>query len=228
MTTCSRFPRSLRALACIAALATFVTSAHAQVCRGAPSGSSAAYSYEQLSVGSSNGVTAALVGGHLAAAIDARYRTISSSHTGLEGVLHVSGVFGTSHLSICPRIRLGLVHDTWDVRSGLSVTSNEIVTGAGVGVGYEQPIVDELTVAPFVHVGYGFNALIFSMDATNATTNVTGDTLSGLIADYGVVLQYRRFYAAYSASRAPGQDGNNPRAARFIIGVAFSDRRLKK
>lgn len=221
-------PTGSRLLALCVALTATVDVLQAQVCGGTPSTSSIAYSYEQLSVGSSNGVTAGLVGGRFAAVIDGRYRSISSGHTGMEGVLHLNGVFGTSRLSVCPGLRLGVVHDTWDVRTGLTVTSNEIVTGAGVGIGYEQPVYKELTVAPFAHVGYGFNALVFSIAATNATTDVTGDTLSGLIADYGVVLQYRRFYAAYSASRSPGQERNNPRAARFIVGVAFSDRRLKK
>jgi hypothetical protein len=200
----------------------------AQVCRGTPSTSNVSYSFEQMSVGTSNGGSVAFVGSRFAAAIDGRYRSITADNTGMEGLLHLSGVLGTSRLSICPGIRLGVVHDSWNVRSGLSVTSNTIVTGAGVGLGYEQPIGKDFSIAPFGNVGFGFNAVIYSVTATNATTNVTADTLSGLTADYGVVLQYSRVYAAYAASRAPGSGGKNPSAARYIIGVTFGDRRSRK
>jgi len=210
------------------ALATVAQTASAQVCYGTPNTSNVSYSFEQLSVGSSNGGTAALVGRRFAAAIDGRYRSIASDRTGLGGSLRLSPVLGGSRLSICPGIRIGLIRDTWDVRSGLTATSNTIGAGAGVNVGYEFMINDDFSIAPFGGVGFGFNALVYQLDVTNSETDVTGDTLSGLTADYGVMVQYSRFYAGFIGNRAPGSGGPNPSAVRYVIGLSFGDRRTKK
>jgi hypothetical protein len=214
-------PRAL--LACGATMLLGAAPLGAQVCVGTPSQSSIAYGFDKYSVGSANGGTASLVGSHFAASLGGSYRSINSTVSGFGGLLGLHGIIGASKLTICPGIAIGFTRDTWDPRAGLSTTINTAAAGLGVGVGYEQEV-GPVAISPFARVGYGYNLVVYDLTATNATTDVTGDTLSGLTMDYGVIAQYRRFFAGFSATRLPGQEGSNPNAVRAILGVTFSER----
>jgi hypothetical protein len=218
----------LLAVACVSAAAPVVSPLQAQICNGTPSTGSVEYNYEQRSVGSSNGVMGTLVGTHVGASALVRFRSITTNLAGQEGQVRVHGIFGSPRFKVCPGVRIGLVHDVWDARSDLSLTSNTLTLGAGIGAGYEQPVYRGIYVIPFGMVGYGFNAVMYDLKATNAQTDVTGDTLSGVIADYGAIAHYRYVYAGYVGTRAPGSDKARPSTSRFVIGVTFSDRSRRK
>ena len=230
-TICARVPvfgSWTSALALIAAITSSAPSLGAQICSGTPAISNVQFNYDQLAVGNSYGGVGTLVGQKFASGLALTYRNITPNLTGFEGQLRFSGIVGSSRFKVCPGVRLGYARDTWDVRSGLSVTTNLIGLGAGVGVGYEQPIVKGLYLIPYANVGYGFNLTLFNVAATNASTNVTADTVSGLTVEYGVLAHYRFVFAGWAASRAPGTTGTNPSSTRIIVGATFSDRSLRK
>jgi hypothetical protein len=214
-------PRALLALGAAALLVAVPVGA--QVCVGTPSQSSIAYGFDKFSVGSANGGSASLVGSRFAASLGGSYRSIGSTVSGFGGGLGLNGIIGASKFTICPGLTLGVTRDTWDPRAGLSSTINTVALGGGIGVGYSQEV-GPVAVSPFVRVGYGFNLAVYQLSATNAETDVTGDTLSGVVMDYGVIGQYKRFYGGFAASRLPGQEGSNPNAVRLILGVTFRDR----
>ena len=196
----------------------------AQSCNGTPTLSGMAYELGSYATGTSHGVALTKVGRRVALGADAKYRGVTSSLTGVEGNVRLSGIFGSSRFSVCPGLGLGVIHDTWDVRSALSLRTTTVGANAGFGFGYEQPLTKDVYLIQFERVGFGYSAILYSITASNANTDVTADTLSGVSADYGVLLHYRHVYTGFAASRAPGSQGGRPSVSRILFGVSFSDR----
>jgi len=198
------------------------TSLDAQVCHGTPAAGGVEYNYQKFSVGTANSGIATWAAKRVAIAGGFALRTVTPDFKGQDAHLRISGVFGSSRFSVCPGIRVGYQRDTWDAEPGVALKTNSLSLGGGVGFGYEQPVYNELSIAPFVVAGYQFNAVHYDLEATNSETDVTGDTLSGLAIEYGIVARYRVAYVGFAASRAPETEGRHPTSTRFIVGITFS------
>jgi hypothetical protein len=213
-----------RTLAGLGALTLFAAAPlAAQVCVGTPSQNSVAFARDQFSIGNANGAAGSLVGSRFAGSLEANARSISSDVSGFGARLGVNGIFGASRVTICPGVTLGFTRDTWEPGAGVSTSINTAALGAGVGAGFTQELGAGVAISPFARLGFGFNLTVYDLDAPNAETDVTGDTLSGVTFDYGAIVQWRYLYGGLVSSRAPGET-DAPTALRILVGFTFRER----
>jgi hypothetical protein len=194
------------------------TLARAQACHGTPRGTTLAYEYGTLNVGSTQGLAATFGGIKLGA----RLRDIDEDLSGKEADLRFSLVLGSSRFQVCPLFGLGFQQDKWDFDVGSTLTTNMLTLKGGVAVGTEIPVTGGLSAIPFVQVAYQFSAIHFDLEAPNSEPEVTGDTLSLVDIEYGLVGRYRNFFAGVAANRDTDQEGIRPYQARWIFGFSFS------
>lgn len=192
-----------------------------QLCHGLPA-KSIAFEYGRLAVGTSQGALATLGGLELAA----RLRDISSTYSGHEGSLRYSVRIGSSRVQFCPSVGATYQRDTWDVSVGSSFTINALTLRGGGGIGFMQPVFRGVAVNPFVGVHYQFKATHFDAEGTpDENFEVSGDTLSEVEIEYGMMAHYRSFYGGVVAHRFAKYKGLAPYMARWIVGFSFSGSR---
>ena len=150
--------------------------------------------------------------------------------TGQQGALRFSVVLPLLALRICPGLGAVYQHDTWD-RDDASLTVHNVSLRAGAGIGFERQLFAGLSVNPFVVTQYEFNLVALDFSPTGAdssTVHLTGDTLSRVQIEYGVMGRYRFLFGGIAAHRTGSQKGIHPYMARYILGVSFSGGRGRK
>ena len=193
--------------------------AHAQApCHGTPRGTTVAYEYGKLSAGNTQGLAATFGG----VRFGARLRDIDDDVTGQEFDLRFSVPIGTSKFQVCPLLGLGYQSDEWDFDVNSSLTSQMLTLKAGAAFGAEFPVAAGFSAMPFIQIAYQFSAIKFDIEAPNSEPEVTGDTLSLVDIEYGLVGRYRNFFAGVAANRDTDSDGIRPYYARWILGFSFS------
>lgn len=213
-----------------ALLAGAAAAAGGQACYGAPDGQSLAYEYAKMSVGTSQGVAGALAGSHAALGVGFAARTVGEI-SGQQGSMRLSLGLPMGNLSLCPGIGLIYQHDRWDVRDDVSLTAHNASARAGAGLGYEQRIASSFSISPFVVAQYEFALSVYDIDTppnSRTTTKVTGDTLSRVQIEYGIIGRYQFLYGGIAAHRTSESKSSRPDMARWIIGVAFSPMRQRR
>ena len=126
-------------------------------------------------------------------------------------------------IRICPGLGFVYQHDTWD-QPDASVTIHNISLRAGAGLGFEQRVFGGFSVNPFVVTEYDFTltALDFNPSgADSSNVQLTGDTLSRVQIEYGLIGQIPIVWWYCRASNR-GSKGTRPYMARYILGVSFS------
>jgi hypothetical protein len=215
--------RTLSLVLVIALLSMTASPLNAQACHGTPSGGGVAYEYgKHGGLGTSHGVNAALGGRSLTFGLGARLLDISESVSGQEAHLRLSIGLPLSKLLVCPGIALGYSRSTWDAPEDISVTSQTASLRAGAGLGIEQEIYGGLAIIPFLVAQYEFALTYFEPKLPGAETDATGDSLSQVQLEYGIVARYRFVYAGIAVHRTADQEGSRPYMARYIVGFAFS------
>jgi hypothetical protein len=197
----------------------------AQACHGTPSGASAAYEYGKMSVGQSQGLNGTLAGQRFAVGAGATMRDLGAL-TGQQASLRFSLVLPILAVRLCPGLGVIYQHDTWD-RSDATLTVHNLSARAGAGLGFEQHLFAGLSVNPFVVTQYDFTLTAFDFAPSGSdSTNVqlTGDTLSRVQIEYGVIGRYKFLYGGIAAHRLGEQKGVRPYMARYIVGIAFKTR----
>ena len=192
----------------------------AQVCHGTPPRGGIAFEHGELSTGTSTGVNLAWAG---RGAFDAtlRQRNLDNDRSGQEANVRFALTIG-SKIQFCPGIGLGFGRDEWDAGDGFSLTSNQLTGRAGIGVGMEQPLVAGISLIPFVVAQYEFTAIEYDVDApANAETEVTGDTLSHVDFEYGLMARFKILYGGIAAQRNTEVSGTRPYMARYVLGLTF-------
>ena len=203
----------------LAFLATAVpVMARAQTCHGTPRGTTLAYEYGKLNVGNTQGLAATFG----AVRLGARLRDIDEDLSGQEFDLRFSIPIGAARFQICPLFGLGYQQDDWDFDVDSKLTSRMLTAKAGAAVGTEIPIAAGFSATPFLQVAYQFSAIKFDIEMPNSEPEVTGDTLSFVDVEYGLVGRYRNFFGGVMANWNTDSDELRPYQARFIFGFAFS------
>jgi hypothetical protein len=221
----AHYRRHVVALVVPAALALSPSAMLAQACHGTPNGPSAAYEYAKMSVGQSQGLNGTLAGQRVAFGAGAAMRDLGAL-SGQQASLRVSLVLPILAVRLCPGLGLIYQHDTWD-RSDASLTVHNLSARAGAGLGFEQHLVAGLSVNPFVVAQYDFTLTAFDFaprGSDSANVQLTGDTLSRVQIEYGIIGRYKFFYGGIAAHRLGEQKGIRPYMARYIVGIAFKAR----
>jgi len=172
-------------------------------------------------MGNTQGISAALDRGRFAVGMSLRARELESDAKGQEAALRFSLGFTVSRVQICPGIGLGFARDEWE-SPGVTLTANAFTGRAGVGIGMEQPLYGEFSAIPFIVAQYEFTAIVYDLDdASGGDPEITGDTLSRVDIEYGLMARYKFVYAGIAAQRNSDRTGSRPYMARWIIGFAF-------
>ena len=217
------FPRALAALAIVAV----VTPTHllrAQTCYGTPSRSSLSANYARVTFGTSVGATGTLAGQRVALSLGGRSVSYGSSTSGFGADTRFSIALGSDKLKICPAIGLDFEQREWTVAPG-KVTTMQLGASGGVGIGYEHMIGDNIHIIPFANGRYQFTLSKFDFSASDALSQTTADTLSGVHIQLGVVAQLGQFYIG-----AMGDNLVTSGAAsmgRVFAGITFATSRKK-
>ena len=196
----------------------------AQACIGGPERSSIALESTAYSIGTAIGGIASLAGKRTAIDVGFRARSIGDDISGIGGGLRFSLIFPAGKFRICPGLGLGVVRDKWTLDASTSQTATTASARAGVGFGFEQPVVKDVSVIPFVGVYYRFNATAFSIDAPGETFT-TADSVSHVQIEYGVFAHYRFLFAGIAAERTSKTEGSRADLGRIIIGLTSSGAR---
>jgi hypothetical protein len=176
-----------------------------------------------MSVGQSQGLSGTLAGQRVALGVGAAMRDLGEL-TGQQAALRFSVVLPLLAIRICPGVGLLYQHDTWD-QSDASVTVHNVSLRAGAGLGFEQHVFAGLSVNPFVVGQYDFTLTALDFEPSGADSSnvqLTGDTLSRVQIEYGVIGRYRFLFGGIAAHRTSDQKGIRPYMARYILGVSFS------
>jgi len=192
--------------------------AGAQACHGTPRGTTLAYEYGKLNVGNTQGLAATFG----AVKLGARLRNIDDELSGKEADLRFSIPIGTARFQVCPLLGLGFQRDEWDFDLDSRLTTNMLTLKAGAAFGTEIQVAAGISAMPFVQVAYQFSAIHFDLEMPNSEPEVTGDTLSFVDIEYGLVGRYRNFFAGVAANRDTDSEGIHPYQARYIFGFSFS------
>ena len=199
------------------------TVVQAQICAGTPRGGGIAFEYGTSAVGHTQGLSASLGGGRHSFGAAYRHRTLEEDATGNEARIRYSLGFGAGPLQICPGLGLGFIRDTWNAQNDVTLHTSALSGRAGVGIGLEQAVYKGFAVIPFAVVHYEFTAIKFDLDAPAGTeTDISGDTLSGVDIEYGLLARYKFVYGGIAAQRNTERSGNRPYLARWIVGFTFS------
>jgi hypothetical protein len=175
-----------------------------------------------MTMGHTQGGSAVLDAGRVAIGVGLRTRDLESDATGQEYLFRLSLKFGAARVQICPGFGVGFARDEWSTPTGLTLTSNALTARAGAGIGFEQEVHKGLSAIPFVVVQYAFTATAFDLDdGIGGDAEITGDTLSRVDIEYGLMARYRFLYGGIAAQRNSERSGNHPYMARWIIGFAF-------
>ena len=213
--------RVLTATALVVLAATPVE-AGAQTCRGMPRRGGIAFVHSSTYGGPQNGVAVSLAGGRTAIGGGFRSQSEDLGVSAWGADLRFSVLLGAGNLQICPGLGLDYTNEDWDIGDGLALTTRIASAQAGVGLGYEREVYEDLTVAPFLGLDYQFTAWVFTLDSPETTDDeLSGDTLSHFNIRYGVLAQYKFVYAGVSADRYSDTKGSSPYLGRWIVGVSF-------
>lgn len=193
----------------------------AQACHGTPGRGGVAYEYGRFAFGHTQGVSGVLAGKRTALALGLRLRDLGSDYSGQEGAFRFSMIFPASKVQICPGIAIGYGRDVWDPEQGLSLTSHNVSLRTGAGFGLEQEVYRGFSVIPFFVAQYEFAITYFNIKVPDGTSSVSGDTLSLLQMEYGLLGRYRMIYGGIAANRSSQTEGLRPNMARWILGFAF-------
>ncbi len=213
-----------RAFAVCVGLAAYSSTAHAQVCFGAPAKGAAAYEYVRYSVGTGHGGSISTTAGRLALGANFNTRSMRnplSSASGFEGAGRAALVIALGKVKLCPGIAVGYAKLSKELIDDLKLSDQQLFARGGVGVGLEQHVYGGVSIIPSLGVHYDFTATKFDVDATGGKNETTGDTLSRVAIDYSLGLRYRFVYLAASALRYSDTGGGRPVRGRFIVGFAF-------
>ena len=205
------------ALVVLCALAT--EQLNAQTCHGTARAGGIALEHGALSIGTSEGASLAFAGNRAAVGAAYRYRNVQSDLTGHEGAMRFSLLFGGSRLLVCPTVGLDYQRDRWSVNESQSVVSNRVAGRGGLNAAYDFVIGESLRISPFAGAQYEFAIIDFESDGGAGEANVTGDTLSHVEIEYGLVARYRAVFAGMIADRY--SDLKRPHLARLVLGLAF-------
>ncbi|NJD10800.1 MAG: hypothetical protein FIB01_10350 [Gemmatimonadetes bacterium] len=197
----------------------------AQACNGTPRGSGLAAEYGVLAEGNTYGAALHQAGSLMAFGLGYRRRDVAADYSGHEGFLRTGLVLG-GKFQICPGIQLGFQRDTWQVGDGVTLNANHLAGSAGVSAGLEQRLIGDLALIPYAGARYVFNILAYQLDAGPDETNVTGDTLSNMHLDYGVMLGYGKVFGGYAVSM--NLDTKRPYIGRFVLGLSFGGGRSSR
>ncbi|HEX9563327.1 MAG TPA: hypothetical protein VF981_05120 [Gemmatimonadaceae bacterium] len=224
--TCLRSSRVLQAATLLVFLTT-AANAGAQTCRGTPRGGGLAFVRGQSFVGSTNGVAAAVAGGRFA--IDGDYRSLTADAEGVSGFdasVRFSLLLGGNNLLVCPSLGFVYNSEDWEFGDGGSLTTRTGSARAGLGLGYQREVYKGLSLIPFISADYDFTAIVFTLDpAEEGDEELSGDTLSRVNVQYGILAQYKFFYAGISADRYSDTKGDRPLLARWMVGITFGGSR---
>jgi hypothetical protein len=189
-----------------AMLALAVTSPlHAQTCNGTPRFGGVDYEYEQRGIGTSQGAGLTLAASHVA--LNAAYRKsdLGTNLTGQTGETRVSVPIDAGVFLICPGLGLQYDQDVWNATQTETVTARTGTGRAGLSLGVNSLTHGDAQVIPFLGVDYSFAVRVFSLNATGAQNTTTGDTLSHIELNYGIVARFKFVYAGFE-SRRQGSD----------------------
>jgi hypothetical protein len=187
-------------------LAFATTSAlRAQTCNGTPRLGGADYEYEQRGIGSSQGAGLTLTAGHFAWNAAYHKSDLGTDLTGQSGETRFSFPIGAGGFSICPGLGLEYDQDVWNATQTETVTARTLTGRAGISLGFNSLVYGDAQLIPFLGANYSFAARIFSLDATGAQNTTTGDTLSHIEVNYGIVARFKFVYAGFE-SRRQGSD----------------------
>jgi hypothetical protein len=193
----------------------------AQACHGTPSGGSVGYEYGKMSVGQSQGLSGTLAGEHVALGAGVALRDLGAL-TGQQASLRFSLILPVLAVRICPGLGLLYQHDTWD-QGDASLTVHNLSLRGGAGLGLDRHVYAGFSVNPFVVTQYEFNIVALDFSPPSAdSVQLTGDTLSRVQIEYGLIGRYRFLYGGIAAHRTSDQKGIRPYMARYILGVSFS------
>ena len=214
-----------QAVAIVAFAAIVVRPLKAQTCYGTPSRGGLSAHYGRTSFGESIGASGTLGGEHLALTIGGRSVSYSTSTTGFGGDTRLALALGASSFKICPAIGLDYEQRKWTPGQGGTLTTMQLSASVGVGLGYEFALRDNLRLIPFASGRYEFSVSKFDYVRANTETQTTGDTLSGMHAQYGVLLHLNNFYVGVLGERPISSSAAS--VARAFVGLTYSPRRKK-
>jgi len=201
----------------------------AQACFGLAPRGGVAYENIRYSVGTGHAVNAGVAAGHVALGGSARVVRINDVADGYEGGIRIAGIIPISRVQLCPGIGVNYRHDDWVTRQNATLATDQLALRAGAGIGMEQPIYKGFSLIPSVGVHYQFDVYKFDVKSTSANEiTTTGDTVSRVAIDYGLVARYRFLYVGVSAARFSDAQGIRPSVARYIIGFAFGNSSPKR
>lgn len=209
--------RRLCAVTAVALAVPVVAGAQA-VCHGTPRGTTVALEYGKLNEGNTTGLAATFGGLRLGA----RLRDIDDDLSGQEFDLRFSVPIGISRFQLCPLLGVGYQRDEWDFDANSTLTSQMVTLKAGAAIGAEFPVAAGFSAIPFLQLAYQFSAIKFDIEAPDSEPEVTGDTLSFVDVEYGLIGRYRNFFAGVAANWDTDSDGFRPYQARWILGFSFS------
>ncbi len=194
---------------------------HAQPCLGTPTHGGIAYERGAASYSSSNGVTAAYAGHR--ASVGGAYRirdrgAITSNEGDFRFAVHVN----VSRLMLCPNVGLGYAGESWKPEPAVTFDTKRLIGRAGVGLGIEQPVYKGFTVIPFVSARYEFHVMYIDLTApTGSTAESSGDTLSVVDIEYGLMARFKFLYGGITAQRKSDSPGRRPYQSRLMLGVTW-------
>lgn len=203
-----------------------VSRVQAQACLGTPSRSNIAYENGSVSYGQSHGASAALVGRRTALGLAARFGEVGDL-TSQDGALRFAIRIPAGKVEICPTLGLGLARRISEPSQDWTITSNTVTLQAGIGVGIEQQVFAGISVIPFVAARYGFGIVAITIDAPDAETEVSGDTLSGVDFEYGLMGRWKVLFGGVAAQRN-SDSGSRPYFARYVLGFTFGSTSKKE
>lgn len=192
----------------------------AQICQSTPSRGGLAFEHGKVNFGTTNGVTGAISGGHLALSGAYRHVEIGQAVSGNATEGRFAVVLGGSRVQVCPGFGAEYQTLAWTMGSDGTLNSRQLVGRAGLGIGIEQPVFGGVSVIPFALIQYAYTLVDYKLDATNAKVQEVGDTASAGDAEYGLLAHYKFVYGGFTARRA--LKNAPPYLARWVVGLSFS------
>lgn len=209
---------TLRALAVVTLglLVCTQRTAEAQSCRGMPRGGGLAFAMGDQFLGSSYGVAASK------GPIAVGFNTLSSESeiSAWDANVRFTLAMGASRLQFCPSLGIDYQNQSVPVFDGSELTVRHATAGAGVGVSYQFDATRGISITPFLAGDYHFSGIMFSLSDEDAEDELSGDTLSFVNLQYGGVVQYKTFFAAFVADRSLANDGGLYRT-RLMLGISL-------
>ena len=204
----------------IVALTAPLASLAAQLCYGTPSNGGLAFEHGKMNFGTTNGVSGAIAGKHVALGGGYRSMEIGPSVTGTNAGGRFAVVLGSSRLQVCPGLGVEYERQEWNRGTFGTANSRQLIGRAGIGFGLEQPVYEGVSVIPFAVIQYAFRAVDYTVDAPDSDVQESGDTTSTGDLEYGLLARYKFVYGGFAARHA--MKSAPPYVARWIIGVTFS------